>query len=206
VISDAVYTLMFYIISFFAVALAVAVATSRRLLRAAIYLMGVLMMSAGLYVMLGAEFLAGIQMLVYVGGIVVLIVFAVMLTNSGQLQLDNPPLSRKLLGALAGAVFAAAVGSICFISKFAVSEATAAPADNTHAIGVKLLDTGAGGYIHPFEIISVLLLAAMIGGIVIARKTPPRNQPFTSGGDMPGEAQVSPARTQRAADYNKEKP
>jgi NADH:ubiquinone oxidoreductase subunit 6 (subunit J) len=88
VISDAVYTILFYVIASMALALAIAVTTSRRLLRAAVYLMGVLLMSAGLYVMLGAEFLAGVQILVYVGGIVVLIVFAVMLTRSAELQMD----------------------------------------------------------------------------------------------------------------------
>jgi NADH-quinone oxidoreductase subunit J len=197
VISDAVYTLLFYVIAFAAIVLAIAVTTSRRLLRAAVYLMGALLMSAGLYVMLGAEFLAGIQVLVYVGGIVIVIVFAVMLTRSAELQLDTPPLRRKIMGMLASITFAAMTGWVCWTSVFATAEQTAATADNTKAIGLKLLDTGGSGYILPFEIISLLLLAAMIGGIVIARKTPPSQQPFTTNGDLPGEATVSLPQNQR---------
>lgn len=196
-ISDAVYTLLFYAIAFAAIVLAIAVSTSRRLLRAAVYLMGALLMSAGLYVMLGAEFLAGIQVLVYVGGIVIVIVFAVMLTRSAELQLDTPPLRRKILGMLASIVFAAMTGWVCWTSVFAIAEQSAVPAVNTEAIGLKLLDTGGSGYILPFEIISLLLLAAMIGGIVIARKTPPQSQPFTTKGDMPDEVNVALPQNQR---------
>ena len=113
------YTVLFYAIAFFAVMLTIAVTTSRRLLRAAVYLMGALLMSAGLYVMLGAEFLAGIQVLVYVGGIVIVIVFAVMLTHSAQLQLDTPPLRRKIMGMLVSIAFAAMTGWVCWTSVFA---------------------------------------------------------------------------------------
>jgi NADH-quinone oxidoreductase subunit J len=204
VISDAAYTALFYVIASMALALAIAVTTSRRLLRAAVYLMGVLLMSAGLYVMLNAEFLAGVQILVYVGGIVVLIVFAVMLTRSAELQLDRPPLHRKILAILASIAFATMTGWICWISSFGISEKAVVPQVNTEAIGTKLLGTGSDGYVLPFEIISVLLLAAMIGGIVVARKTPPPQQPFTSGGDLPGEAQVSLSRSQRPAAVKKE--
>jgi len=204
VISDAVYTILFYVIASVSIVFAIGVTLSPRLLRAAVYLMGVLLMSAGLYVMLGAEFLAGIQVLVYVGGIVVLIVFAVMLTRSGQLQQDNPPLRRKILGILASAAFAMMTGWIGWTSAFAISKEAAVPAVNTEAIGMKLLDTGSNGYVLPFEIISVLLLAAMIGGIVVARKTPPCEQPFTTGGDLPGEAQVNLPRSQRPYGIKKE--
>ena len=203
-ISDAVYTILFYVIASVSIVFAIGVTLSPRLLRAAVYLMGVLLMSAGLYVMLGAEFLAGIQVLVYVGGIVVLIVFAVMLTRSGQLQQDNPPLRRKILGILASAAFAAMTGWIGWTSPFDIFKETAIATVNTEAIGMKLLDTGSNGYVLPFEIISVLLLATMIGGIVIARKTPPREQPFTTGGDLPGEAKVNLPRSQRSAGIKKE--
>lgn len=95
-------------------------------------------------------------------------------------------------------------GWIGWTSAFAISKEAALPTVNTEAIGMKLLDTGSNGYVLPFEIISVLLLAAMIGGIVVARKTPPREQPFTTGGDLPGEAQVNLPRSQRPARIKKE--
>jgi len=197
-INDAVYTLLFYAIAVSTVVFALAVTMARNLLRAAVCLMMALLASAWLYIMLDAEFLAGIQVLVYVGGIVVVIVFAIMLTRSAELQLDKPPVHRKILAALASLAFAASSVYIFWTAKFPVVEGSVAlPADNTAAIGLKLLDYGGSGYILPFELISLLLLAAIIGGVVIARKTPPPQQPFTTGGDMKGEADFSPALTQR---------
>ena len=193
---DATSTILFYVLGAAAVLLALAVVNSRRLLRAAIYLMGVLAMSAGLYILLGAEFLAGIQVLVYVGGIVVLIVFAVMLTRSADLLVDKPTVGRMVLGGVTSIAFLVLSAVIFWFSNFQPHPGAAAPSDNTLAIGRQLLDTGAGGYVLPFEIISLLLLAAIIGGIVIARKTPPRNQPLTSGGDLPGEVTVQLPRSQ----------
>lgn len=197
-ISDAAYTLLFYFFAIFTIAFALAVTMSRRLLRAAVYLMMVLLASACLYIMLGAEFLAGIQVLVYVGGIVVLIVFAIMLTNSAELLLDKPPIYRKISAGLASLAFAAATVWIFSTSKFPIAQSNIAlPQNNTEQIGIKLLDYGSTGYILPFEIISVLLLAAIIGGIVVARKTPPLQQPFTTGGDLAGEADFNLPYTQR---------
>jgi NADH-quinone oxidoreductase subunit J len=143
-----------------------------------------------LYLLLGASFLAGIQVLVYVGGIVVLIVFAVMLTHSEQLQMDNPPAIRKILGGLAATGFLVMTAGVFKATEFPTLRSGDAPVDTTRAIGLSLLDFGAAGYVLPFEIISILLLAAVIGGIVIARKVPPPDQPFTSGGDAPGEADL----------------
>jgi NADH-quinone oxidoreductase subunit J len=196
-ISDAAYTLLFYAVSIITIVFAFAVTMSRNLLRAAIYLMMVLLTSACLYIMLDAEFLAGIQILVYVGGIVVLIVFAVMLTRSAEL-LDRPSLRRKLSAGLASLVFAAATICIFWTSAFPIAQNNVpVPPNNTEEIGLKLLDYGSGGYILPFEIISILLLAAVIGGIVVARKTPPPEQPFTTGGDLKGEADFDAPHTQR---------
>jgi NADH-quinone oxidoreductase subunit J len=197
-INDAIYTLLFYFFSVFAVIFALAVTMSRRMLRAAVYLMMVLLASACMYVMLGAEFLAGIQVLVYVGGIVVLIVFAIMLTRSAELPLDKPPVHRKISAGLVSILFAAATVWIFWSSEFTLAQSGAAlPQDNVKQIGLKLLDYGKDGYILPFEIISLLLLAAIIGGIVVARKTPPPNQPFTTRGDLTGETNFYLPHTQR---------
>jgi len=194
---DAANTILFYVLGAVAVLLALALVNARRLLRAAIYLMGVLAASAGLYILLGAEFLAGIQVLVYVGGIVVLIVFAVMLTRSADLLVDKPTLGRMVLGGATSIAFLILSATTLWFSDFGVIQGGAAPKDNTLAIGKQLLDTGAGGYVLPFEIISLLLLGAIIAGIVIARKVPPRNQPLTSGGDLPGEVTARLPRSQK---------
>jgi NADH-quinone oxidoreductase subunit J len=194
---DAAATVIFYAFAAIAVIMAVAVVTARRLLRAAVFLMGVLFVSAGFYVLLGAEFLAGIQVLVYVGGIVVLIVFAVMLTHSEELQMDNPPLRRKVLACLAAVVFLLMTAGVFSTTRFYAVRSGPQPTDSTKEIGRSLLDSGKDGYVLPFEVISLLLLAAAIGGIVVARKVPPPRQPFTSGGDMPGEADFRLPNNQR---------
>lgn len=196
-IGQDVQTILFYVFGGAAVALAIGLTTAQRLLRAAVCLMGVLFMTAGLYVMLGAEFLAGVQVLVYVGGIVVLIAFAIMLTHSSDLQADRPSLGRRALAALAAGGFLAVALTALLGSQFPIAQATSPVPDSAAAIGRKLLDGGPDGYVLPFEVISVLLLAAVLGGIVVARKTPPPGQPFTSGGDLPGEADVTRPRSQR---------
>jgi NADH-quinone oxidoreductase subunit J len=196
-ISDAATTVLFYVLCDIVIGFAFAVVNARRLLRAALYLMGLLFTSAGLYLMLSAEFLAGVQVLVYVGGIVILIVFAVMLTSSADLLEDHPTPRRKILGAAASIGFLIMSGVIFWTAKFGSPSQAVHPPDDAPAIGKALIDFGPDGYVLPFEIVSLLLLAAVIGGIVVARKMPPRDQPFTSGGDAPGEAAANYPRSQR---------
>lgn len=196
-IAGAAYTVIFYLLALGAVAFAIAVVTTRRLLRAAVALMTVLTLSAGLYVLLDAEFLAGVQVLVYVGGIVVLIVFAVMLTRSGDLLEQRPTMTRKTWGGVASLLlFLAAAAALGNSAQFKTDAGLPAVANDVSAIGHGLLDYGPSGYVLPFEVISLLLLAAVIGGIVIARRTPPVGQPFTGGGDLPNEVDFQPPRSQ----------
>ena len=196
-IAPAVYTVMFWAVAASTILFALAVVNTRKLLRAAIALMGTLSTTAGLYVMLDAQFLAGVQVMVYVGGIVVLIVFAIMLTRSGELLEDNPTTERKIVGAAVSIIFLVLSASAVWVSPFAESSSGKTPVNDALSIGRALLDQGPGGYVAPFEVVSLLLLAAMIGGIVIARKTPPPHQPFTSGGDLPGETDVYSPLSQR---------
>lgn len=169
------HILLFYLFSALALISAIAVVTTRHILRAAVYLMGTLAMGAGFYVLLDAPFLAGIQVLVYIGGIVVLLVFAVMLTRSSDLLEDTPSLRRRILG------FGAAVAIFVFTTllliqtDFPILSGGLPPSDDTAELGRRLLDPGPQGYVLPFELISLLLLAAVIGGIVLARKVPTKN-------------------------------
>ena len=193
----AIGTILFYAIAASALALAAATVVARRLLRAAVALMLVLALGAGLYVMLDAEFLAGVQVLVYVGGIVVLIVFVVMLTSRSDAVEGKPPPARRALGALVAlGLFFAAAASILG-TRFPLADPGAEPAESAPAIGAALLDYGAQGYVVPFEVVSLLLLAAIVGGIAVARKSPPPGQPMTSGGDLPGEVDFTPPKSQR---------
>jgi NADH-quinone oxidoreductase subunit J len=190
------YTIVFYAFAAIAIALAFAVVMEKQLLRAAVALMGVLAVCAGFYLMLGAEFLAGVQVLVYVGGIVVLIVFAIMVTLSAELQEDRPDVGRRLLGGAASLAFFLLTAGVLMTQSFAQNPGGPPPGNNTEAIGLRLLDYGATGYVLPFEVVSILLLVAILGGIVIARKTPPLDQPFTSGGDAAGEVDITRPKSQ----------
>ena len=129
--------------------------TTRRILRAATYLLFTLFATAGLYFMLDYEFLGAVQIAVYAGGIVVLVVFSILLTS--------------LAASVASlAVLGYAIASRCdFWSTFVKPSETGF---DMHLLGSMLLGTGKYQYLLPFEAVSVLLLACIIGGVVIARK------------------------------------
>lgn len=162
--------MMFALLATLSCLLAIAAVLTKHILRSAIYLMGVLCLSAGLYLLLDAEFLAGAQILVYVGGIVVLLVFAVMLTRSQDLDEDCPSPLRKLLGLVGASGFFAASAWMLSQSPLRSEQALAPSTVNVKSIGRAFLDAGSTGYALPFEVVSLVLLAVLIAGIVIARK------------------------------------
>lgn len=165
--------MIFQILAVLITLLALATIFTDRILRSAVYLMGVLTLSAGLYILLNEEFLAGVQVLVYVGGIVVLLVFAMMLTHNQDLIHDRPSLHRKLTAAIAALGFFTSSLWAILHSQFAANiEMPTLPmhAFDIENIGKAFLSAEATGYLVPFELISVLLLAVLIAGIVIARK------------------------------------
>ncbi len=196
-VQNAVLTVLFYVIASGMTVFALIVVFTRKLLHAAVSLMTVLMLTAGVYILLRAEFLAGVQVLVYIGGIVVLIVFAIMLTRTADLLEDHPTRNRMLMGSAAGLGMLFMSCCVFFAPRPAAAPQLAAPIDDVREIGTRLLDYTGTGYVLPFEIISLLLLAAALGGIVIARKIPAPEQPFTSGGDLDGEVHFTKPRTQR---------
>lgn len=144
--------------------------TTRKILRSATYLLFTLFATAAVYFMLDYQFLGAVQIAVYAGGIVVLFVFAILLTshpgdNSKKLA------SKKRLVGLMGAIamFVVAAWSLIDRCQLAVTKPDMSNPD-MQLIGDRLLDSGHNGYLLPFEAISVLLLACIIGGIVVARK------------------------------------
>ena len=161
--------IVFYILAGIIIIFSVMTVTSRRILRAAVYLLFVLIATAGLYFMLNYNFLGAVQLTVYSGGVVVLIVFAVLLTAHMESKLEAPGYFKTIYSAsvsLIGLVF-----TLYAISKFDF-KASEAPegAYDVKAVGMSLLSFGEYGYVLPFEVISVLLLAAMIAAIMIAKK------------------------------------
>ncbi len=140
---------------------------SRRMLRSVIYLLFVLTGVAGLFFLIDYNFLAAIQLTVYAGGIVVLIIFSVLLVHHIELRLELSSPVRQLASAILCLLGIGLVLYTVYNHEFPVSDADIVI--TTADVGNKLLHYEEGGFILPFEVISVLLLAAMIGGIVIAK-------------------------------------
>lgn len=161
---------MFYLFSATIVVFALLAVTSRRILRAAVFLLFSLVATSGFYFLLEYQFLAGVQLALYAGGIVVLIIFSILLTHHISHKFAQPPL-MKIIPALIVAVAGAGITVIITMAHpFNVADTEPIIADMT-TIGVQLMDTEKNGYALPFEVISILLLSAMIGAIVIARKS-----------------------------------
>lgn len=141
--------------------------TTRQIFRAAIYLLFSLIGIAGIYFWLQYEFIAAVQIVVYVGGIVVLIIFSIFLTQLAGEKMANQKLSRKLFAALA--VFCGFALTMLQVYKYTFFESENTPVSPTVAnIGRQMLSVNDKGYALPFEVISMLLLAALVGCIVIA--------------------------------------
>ncbi len=158
------YPLAFVCLSLGVLIPAVLVALSRNMVHAALWLLPCLVSVAGLYLMLGAELLAGIQILVYCGGIVVLILFAVMLTHG----LGDPDVRVHNQQLLWGVVAAMAVAGVILRLLSQEIWQSGPPVAVSEVTG-RLADALLGPYVLAFEVVSVILLAALIGSIVIAR-------------------------------------
>lgn len=160
---------VFYILSGMVIVFSILTVTSRKILRAAVYLLFVLLATGGIFLMLNFNFLAAVQLTVYAGGIVVLIIFSVMLTSHVDEKLESVGL-KKLLFSL----IAVLAGTIVSIS--AILEYKFIPVSNTEVnssmkkIGTDLMSYNENGFALPFEVISILLLAAMVGAILLARR------------------------------------
>lgn len=162
-------TIIFYLLAAFTIGSALFAVTTRQIFRAAIFLLFSLMGIAGIYFWMQYEFIAAVQIVVYVGGITVLIIFSIFLTQqAGALLPTQPGISRffSALAALCGFAFA-----MLQVFQHSFSRSAESAADSGVAgIGSRMLSTGPGGYALPFEIVSILLLAALIGCIVIAMR------------------------------------
>jgi NADH-quinone oxidoreductase subunit J len=158
---------IFYIFAILIVVMAIASVTSRKILRAVIYLLLSLISVSAIYFMLEYNFLGAIQLAVYAGGIIILFIFAVLLVHQIEEKLDEPSFGRKIL---MGGLSATGLGITLFtIWSHDFKIAAATKAFDVKDIGRGLLETGDGGFILPFEVISVLLLASMIGAIIIIK-------------------------------------
>ena len=158
---------IFYILAIIMVAAAIAAVSSRKMLRSVIYLLFVLIGAAGLYFQMDYNFLAAIQLTVYAGGVVVLIIFSVLLIHHIEMKLEVAKKSRQAMSALLCLLGLSVFLATIYAHPFEV--AGVSTTTTTAEIGRALLSFEKQGFILPFEVISVLLLSAMIGAIVIAK-------------------------------------
>ena len=155
----------FAIMAITMVASALRMVTTRNVVHAALYLVIVLAGVAGIFILLGAEFLGVTQIMVYIGAIVVLFLFGIMLTKGSFGDDDGVTGERRLMAGLVG-LLVFGVMAAALVESFADAELSRSGPSTTADIA----DSIFGYYIVPFEAVSVLLLAALIGAIVVARK------------------------------------
>ncbi len=157
--------LVFLPLAAFTVAGAIGVAFSRNIVYSAFSLLATFVGMVGLFALLSADFVAVVQLMVYVGGILVLILFAVMLTNRISEVKDSNPTTNRFLGATLLATLLLTLLAAIFGRPWAV-RTTEPFAPTAEVIG----DAFLGPYLLPFEVAGFLLLAALIAAVVVARK------------------------------------
>lgn len=166
--------IIFYILAAFILGTALLSVTTTKIFRSAIWLLFSLIGIAGLYFWLEVEFIAAVQIVVYVGGIVVLIIFSIFLTQQSGKEMPKPPMLRSVASILAVLFGFALTYLLIYKNDFKAGDK---PFNwSVNKIGTQMIATGENGYSLPFEVVSMLLLAAMIGCIVIALKSKPEGK------------------------------
>ena len=156
---------VFFLLAALAVAGAVSLILARHPIRSALSLIVVMVSLAGLYLLLGAEFVAAVQIIVYAGAIMVLFVFVILLLNAGEEERTN--LSR--LAATAGLPLAVALAGFlaAAVAKYAPSSGHASvSAASTKSLATLLFRE----FVFPFELTSFLILVAILGALVLAQR------------------------------------
>jgi NADH-quinone oxidoreductase subunit J len=165
--------ILFYALAAIVVIFAILTVLARNPVRSAVYLISTLIAIAGLFLLQEAEFVAAVQVLVYVGGIMVLFLFVIMLVNVrealGQPKANRQAATAVILALVLGGelVFFLVTGARFFHGKEADAGVIAQMQTmNTESVGTVLYTT----YLLPFEIASVLLLVAIVGAVVLSKK------------------------------------
>ena len=164
--------IMFVILAVFIMLSSIATVVTKSIVRAATYLLFVLLGTAGLYFLMGYTFLGSVQVMVYAGGIVVLYVFSILLTSGTQEVLRKTTVKKIVASVLLSLLGFAMFVFVLFKEQFKAM-ALGAPDEkiiSMDQIGKSMLSTEANGYLLPFEAVSVLLLACIVAGLLIARK------------------------------------
>ena len=131
--------------------------------------MFVLIATAGMYFLLQVNFLAGVQLMLYAGGITVLIIFSILLTSNIDHKFESLGTKKKLSSCFLSMV-GATLCVMTIINHNFVPSTQAAIEPHIRTFGLQMLNYGDNGYVLPFEVITVLLLASMVAAIMIAKK------------------------------------
>lgn len=163
-------SVVFYALAIFITIFSILTVTSKHMVRSATYLLMVLFGTAGIYFLLGYTFLGAVQVMVYAGGIVALYVFSILLT-SGEGDLAEHLRKDKFIAGLATTIVGAVIVLFITLKHRFLAATDVHPLEiNIHVIGQHLLSADKYGYLLPFEAVSILLLACIVGGLMVARK------------------------------------
>jgi NADH-quinone oxidoreductase subunit J len=168
-------TIIFYLLAALTLVSGVMAVTTRQIFRAAIFLLFSLIGIAGLYFWMQYEFIAAVQIVVYVGGITVLIIFSIFLTQQAGEKMPKQNIRQQLFSALAALCGFALIMVQLYQHTF-TSTTNQPVVPTVENIGTRMLGVDEGGFALPFEVVSMLLLSALIGCIVIAIRTKPETK------------------------------
>lgn len=176
------HTVLFYLFAALACGFALAVVAADNVVRMALYLVFSLAATAGLFFLSGAEFIGAMQLMIYVGGTLVLLVFGVMLTAQAPFVTIRPTASDRTLAAVAGAsLLALLLTAALSVDAWNAPGVAEVPEPSATPLGMALLGVrvddppagapagGQAGYMLPFEIVSVHLLVVLVGAAYLAR-------------------------------------
>ena len=162
--------IIFYILAAIIVFCSLMAVTTQKIIRSATYLLFVLLATAGLYLLLDYHFLMAVQIAVYAGGVMVLFIFAILLTNEPGRNIKFEKPGRMVMAAITAFAGLAICGHIIYYNVNRFYEYVTQSELNMQDVGLAMMGTDKYQYLLPFEAISILLLACIIGGIMIARK------------------------------------
>lgn len=162
--------IIFYVLATIIATFSILAVTSNKIIRSALYLLFVLLSTAGLYLLLNYPYLFGVQIAVYAGGVIVLFIFAIFLTNKPGDKVEKEQPIRRIVAAITAITGVALCAHIIYYNVTKAFTTFIAEEEKIQNIGHTLMGTEKYQYLLPFEVISILLLACIVGSIMIARK------------------------------------
>lgn len=157
---------IFWVLAVITVGAGLAVALTKNIVHSALFLVLTFIGTAGIFLLLEADFLAAVQILIYAGGVSVLLVFGVMLTRRGDIKLSNPFNKYKITGGIVAALLLLLTTGLILGSCWEISpEAFREQQSQVSDIASSMLNE----YVVPFEVAALLLLVALVGTVLLAK-------------------------------------